>query len=143
MSIVVGHGPWLEALAVLAADRPISQQEIEILEMHANDPSLRDEIVHGLSRQQGLFEQECWEKECRRELGAYPRDGAMRQLVSDVLVERLAGLPRAKFTVALNKLREERTSETEPEVRIALGLARISAQLARIRMVRVGDQLFE
>jgi hypothetical protein len=61
----------------------------------------------------------------------------MRQLVSDVLAERLAGLPRAEFVVALDKLREERASEMEPEIRIALGLARINAQLARVHTTPV------
>jgi hypothetical protein len=143
LSIVVGQGPWLEALAVLAADRPIAPQEIEILERHANDPSLRDEIVHALSRQAGLFDQECWKTTCSRELGAYPGDGGMRQLVSDVLAERLAALPHAEFIVALDKLREERASDTEPEVRIALSLVRINAQLARVRTIPTGSQLFE
>ena len=143
LSIVVGHGPWLEALAVLAADRRISQQEIKILERHANDPSLRDEIIHALSRQPGLLDQECWKAICGRELGTYPSDGAMRQLVSDVLAERMAALPHAEFVVAIGNLREERAFETEPEIRIALGLVRINAQLARVRTTPAGSRLFE
>jgi hypothetical protein len=143
MSIVVGYGPWLEALAVLAADRPISHQEIEILEMHGNDPSLRYEIIHALARQPGLLDPECWKTKCGRELGALAKDGAMRQLVLDVLAERLAALPRAEFVVALDKLREERASEMEPEIRIALGLARINAQSARVHTTPVGSELFE
>lgn len=143
MSIVVGHGPWLEALAVLAADRMISQQEIEILESHAGDPSVSREIIHALAHQPGFIDQECWKTTCGQVLGRYPSDGAMRQLASDVLAERLAGLPRAEFTLALGELQKERASETDPEVRIALGLARINAQLSRVRTIRVGDQLFE
>ena len=143
LSIVVGYGPWLEALAVVATQRPISQQEIVLLEMHANDPSLRDLIVRGLALQPGLFGHECWKAKCGPELGGFPTDGAMRQLAADILAERLANLPRAEFNLALEKLREERTSEIEPEVRIALGLARINAQEARIHTTPIGNQLFE
>lgn len=143
MSIVVGHGPWLEALAVLSADRPISQQEIEILERHANDPSIHDEIVRALARQEGFLDEECWKTVCGRQLHAYPGDGAMRQLVSDVLSQRLAALPRSEFNVALDRLQVERASETEPEVRIALGRTRINAQMARVHTTPVGNSLFE
>ena len=143
MSIVVGHGPWLEALAVLAADRSISQHEVEILEEHADDPSLRSQIVHALARQPRLFDEECWKTKCGRELGSSPRDGAMRQLISDILSERLASIPRGDFIIALERLQEERASETEPEIRIALSLARINSQLARVRTIPTGSQLFE
>jgi hypothetical protein len=143
MSIIVGHGPWLEALAVLAADRQISKEEIEILEAHANDPSLRTEIIHALAHQDGLFSKACWKTDCSHELAAYPNNGALRQIASDVLAERLAALPWTEFVMALKKLRDERLSEPEPEVRIALGLTRINAQLSRIRTIRVGDELFE
>jgi hypothetical protein len=143
MSIVVGHGPWLDALAVLAANRQVSSQEIEILEAHANDPSLRSEIIRALVHQQGLFSDTCWKTSCGRDLAAYPDNGTLRTLASDVIAERLAALPRIEFLSALAKLGAERAGETEPEVRIALGLTRINAQLARVRTIRVGDRLFE
>jgi hypothetical protein len=52
-------------------------------------------------------------------------------------------LPRGEFLAALEQLRKERASESEPEVRIALGLATINAQLARVRTTPIGSQLFE
>jgi hypothetical protein len=143
LSIVVGHGPWLEALAVLGMDRPLTPQAIKILENHANDPSLRDVIFRALVRQPPWLSQECWKTNCSRMLKAFPEDGAKRQLASDLLAEKLASLPRGEFLAALEQLRKERASESEPEVRIALGLATINAQLARVRTTPIGSQLFE
>jgi len=143
MSIVVGYGPWLEALAVLGADRPLAREAIGVLEKHANDPTLRDVIVRALARQPALLDQQCWKTSCSRMLKAFPKDGAKRQLASDILAEELASLPRGEFLAALEGLRKEQASETEPEVRIALGLATINAQLARVRTTPVGSQLFE
>jgi|SRR5712692_6466570 len=60
LSIVVGYGPWLEALAVLGADRPLAREAIEVLEKHANNPTLRDVIVRALARQPALLSQQCW-----------------------------------------------------------------------------------
>jgi hypothetical protein len=111
LSIVVGHGPWLEALAVLGQDRPLGAEPIEILEKHANDPSLHDAIVRALARQPTVFEKECWQTSCGRMLNAFPNDAAERQLASDVLAERLANLPRGEFLGALDGLRREREVE--------------------------------
>jgi hypothetical protein len=143
MSIVVGHGPWLEALAVLGANRTLTQVAVEILEKHANDPSLRDVIVHALVRQPAWRGRGCWKTGCSRILEALSDDAVKRRLVSDLLSEELADLPRAEFIKALDELRKERESEIEPEIRIALGLATINAQLARLRTMPVGRQLFE
>lgn len=143
LSIVVSHGPWLEALAVLGADRPLTPQAIKILENHANDPSLRDIVLRALVRQPPWLSQQCWKTSCSRMLKAFPEDGTKRQLASDLLAEKLASLPRSEFLVALEQLRSERASESEPEVRIALGLAATNAQLARVRTTPVGSQLFE
>jgi hypothetical protein len=143
LSIVVGHGPWLEGLAVLGADRPLTPEAIKILESHANDPSLRDVIFRALVRQPPWLSQQCWKTGCSRMLKAFPEDGEKRQLASDLLAEKLASLPRGEFVVALDQLRKERAGESEPEVRIALGLATINAQLARVRTTPVGSQLFE
>jgi hypothetical protein len=52
-------------------------------------------------------------------------------------------LPRNEFLAALEELRKERASETEPEVRAALGLATINAQWARVRTTPVGSRLFQ
>jgi hypothetical protein len=128
---------------VLGADRPLTPQAIEILESHANDPSLRDVIFRALVRQPPWLSQQCWKTSCSRMLKAFPKDGAKRQLASDLLAEKLASLPRSEFLVALEQLRRERASESEPEVRIALGFATINAQLARVRTTPVGSQLFE
>jgi hypothetical protein len=143
MSIVVGYGPWLEALAVIGAERPLSPQAISILESHANDPTLREIIFRALLHQPAWNNQQCWKASCNATLKAFPENAVRRQLTSDLLAEKLSTLPRGAFLPALEELRKERASETEPEVRIALGLATINAQLARVRTTPVGSQLFE
>lgn len=143
LSIVVGHGPWLEALAVLGLSRTLPQDAIRVLESHANDPSLHDTVVRAIANQPAWLDEECWKTRCSGILGAFPRDGARRQLISDVLSERLARLPRNEFLIVLEKLRMERASEMEPEVRIAITLSTINAQLARVRTIPIGSRLFE
>jgi hypothetical protein len=66
-----------------------------------------------------------------------------RQLIADLLTGELADLPRAEFIKVLDDLRKERKSEIEPEIRIALGLVIINAQLARVHTTQVGHQLFD
>lgn len=143
MSIVVGYGPWLEALAVIATQRGVPPNAIEILERHAVDPTHREVIVRALVRQPGQHGQRCWQTSCGQILKAFPTDGARRQLAADVLSERLANLPRNEFLIALEKLRQEQLAESEPEIRIALGLAAVNAQLARVRTVVTSRALFQ
>ena len=143
LAIVVGHEPWLGALAILGARKSLPRDAIEVLEKHANDPTLHDDIVRALARQSEFLNYQCWKNSCSRMLKAFPEDDAQRQLASDILAEDLAGLSRDEFLAALESIRKERASETEPEVRIALGLAATNAQLARVRRTPVGSELFE
>jgi hypothetical protein len=143
MSIVVGYGPWLHALAVIATQRDVPPNAIEVLERHAVDPTHHDVIVRALVRQPGRLGDRCWEARCGRILKAFPTDSAKRQLAADVLSERLAALPRSEFLAALEKLRKERDAESEPEIRIALGVATVNAQLARVRTPSTGSALFQ
>ena len=143
ISIVVGYGPWLEALAVLGTGRSLPSDAINVLEAHAGDPTLHDVIVRALVRQMAPVRRQCWKSSCSRVLEAFPQDAAQRQLAADLMAEQLAALPRNEFVTALERLRSERAAEVEPEVRIALGLAAINAQLARVRIKPAGDKLFE
>jgi hypothetical protein len=143
LSIVVGYGPWLTALAIVGAGRPLTQKAITILEEHADDPSLHELIIRALARQPTEPGQQCWKSGCARVLKSFPEDAARRRLISDLLAERLAAVPRGEFLAALERLRKERMSEIEPEIRIALGLTAINAQLARVRTIPIGDQLFD
>jgi hypothetical protein len=143
MSIVVGHGPWLEALAVLGVNRTLTQDAVQVLERHANDPTFRDVIVRALVHQPAWQGRDCWKTSCSRVMEAFPDDAVKRQLIADLLTGELAGLPRAEFIKALDELRKERESEIEPEIRIALGLVTINAQLARVHTTPVGRKLFE
>jgi hypothetical protein len=142
MAIVVGHGPWIEALAVAGANRPLPTESIRVLEDHANDPLFREPIVRALVHQPKWLKQQCWENSCSRVFAAFAGDSTSRQLASDVLAEQLASLPRAEFLVALERLRKDRETEIEPEIRIALGLTAINAQIDRVREPRVGSELF-
>ena len=72
LSIVVGHGPWLEALAVLGAQRTLPPEAVEILEKHAIDPSLHTEIVRALTRQPAFLNGNCSNSDCARMLGVFP-----------------------------------------------------------------------
>jgi len=143
MSIVVGYGPWLHALAVIATQRVVPPNAIEVLERHAVDPTHHDTIVRALVRQPGKVGDKCWQTSCRQLLKAFPTDWPRRQLAADLLSERLANLPRDEFLGALEKLRKERDAESEPEIRIVLGLASVGAQLARVRTVATGSALFQ
>jgi hypothetical protein len=143
LSIVVGHGPWLEALALLGTNRILPREILKILEAHASDPSVHDDIARALAHQPELLGEPCVPFSCDRMLRAFPKDASQRQLASDVLAEKLAVIPRKEFLDILQKLRSERASEIEPEVRIALGLTIINAQLARVRTTNVDSQLFQ
>jgi len=143
MSIVIDHGPWLEALAVVGVNRTLTQDAVGVLERHADDPTFRDVIVRALVHQTAWHGWNCWKTSCGRILEASPDNAAKRQLVSDLLTEELAGVPRAEFVKAMDELRKERETEIEPEIRIALGLVMINAQLARVHTTPVGSQLFE
>lgn len=138
ISIVVGYGPWLEALSAIGAQRALTPQAIVILERHAEDPALRGAIVRALARQERYQSIDFVPL-----LRSYPKDGAKRALTVDVLAERLATLPRAQFLPILQKIRQERSATIEPEIRIALGLLAINSQWARVRTTSYGDWQFE
>lgn len=142
LSVVVGHGPWLTALAAIGADRVLPADAVGILRQHARDPSVRDQILRALARQPPS-EQPCWQTSCRSQLRRFVSDAEGRWLTAEELAERLAMVPRSDFTAALQRLRVERGAETEPEIRIALGQMVIDAQIARVRTLPVGRSLFE
>jgi hypothetical protein len=138
ISIIVGYGPWLEALSAVGALRALTPQAIVILERHAEDPALRGPIVRALAHQERYQSIDFVPL-----LRSYPKDSAKRALTVDILAERLATLPREQFLPILQKIRQERSATIEPEIRIALGLLAINAQLARVRTTSYGDWQFE
>ena len=143
MTIVVGYGPWIYALAVLGTQRALPPKAIEVLESHSNNPIYHDVIVRALIRQPAWRDKLCWKNNCSLIFKDYQKDAAKRQLTSDLLAEKLSILPQNDFQLALKEIRKERAIEIEPEVRIALGLAIVNARLARVRTAEFGIQLFE
>jgi hypothetical protein len=138
ISIVVGYGPWLAALSAIGAQRALTPEAIDILEQHAEDPSLRGTIVRALAHQERYQSIDFVPL-----LRSFPKEGAKRALTVDVLSERLGALPREQFLPVLQKIRQERSTSIEPEIRIALGQLAINSQLARVRTPSYGDWLFE
>ncbi|MPZ44223.1 MAG: hypothetical protein GEV05_12615 [Betaproteobacteria bacterium] len=144
MAIVVGPGPWLEGLAIVGTRRRLPPDAVAVLERHSTDPAFRDVIIRALSQQPAWdIARQCWTNTCSQVLKAYDRDSAKRKLASDLLAEGLAALPRDQLLDALKSLDRERSSESEPEIRIAIGSARIAAQVARVRTTPIERRLFE
>lgn len=142
LAIIIGYGPWLEALAVLGTLKHLSPEAIEILEARASDPALRDTIISALSNQPKWANQTCWKSSCIKMLKSISQDSNKRQLATRIMAENLSKLTHADFLTALKALEEERAAEIEPEIRIALGSLRITSQLARVRTIPIGSRLF-
>ncbi|MCC8985531.1 MAG: caspase family protein [Nitrospira sp.] len=136
ITIMVGYGPWLKALADLGTQRPLSADAINVLESRASDPALNETIVRALSAQTKWSEIQCWENNCSKFLMEFARDSSMRELATNVLAANLARLPYVEFQKALKALNDERVEENEVEIRVSLGLIRVNSQLSRIRHQR-------
>jgi hypothetical protein len=110
----------------MASPRDASPGVDSVTVLLGGDPTDRDVIVRALVRQPGQLGDRCWQTSCGQNLKAFPSDWASRQLAADVLSERLANLPRNEFLAALEKLRQERDAESDPEIRIAFAWSRKS-----------------
>ena len=143
VAVVVGYGPWLEALAVLGNHRTLPLDAIATLKARANGPTMEQIVVQALSKQPGFAKQTCWTSSCAKLFKAFGHDSTKRRLTVNLQAENLAKLPHLEFLAALKTLESERALEAEPEIRIALGMTRVAAQLARVRTVLIGSQLFE
>lgn len=143
LQIVVGPGPWLYALAILGSQRELPTEAVNVLEQHAADPALRDVIVRALLHQPAWLAHRCWEVGCRRVLADHERLSAQRGLMVDIVAEALGKVPRVVFLQAMQALDAERQREREPELRIALGQIRVTAQQARVRLSRLDGMAFE
>jgi hypothetical protein len=131
LQIVVGPGPWLYALAVLGTHRTLPDAAVAVLEKHAANPGLRAAIARALLNQTVWRSYRCWETGCRDVLVAQVQDAERRSLLVGVIVEALGRISLPQFQQAMQRLDDERRSEIEPEVRIALGRIRVEARAAR------------
>ena len=142
MTIVVGPGPWVAALAVFGSNRQLGTEEVAVLRAHLANPALRDVIVPALVRQEreapadtiiGLWE---------RRLAALATDSRSRGTEQAIMAGYLAARPWPEFTRLLEQLRKKRAESQEPELRIALGAIVVDALIARSRVLPRGAQLF-
>jgi hypothetical protein len=142
MSIVVGRGPWLAALAQYGRTRMLPDGDVTVLREHVADPSLRDLIVPALVLQEQTVAQSQLESSWGRRLAVLSRDSRGRNIEQAIIVGELVRRPWSEFENLLNQLREARTNSEEPELRMALGSIIIEAQIARCHATPRGAQLF-
>lgn len=142
MTIVVGPGPWVAALAVFGSNRQLGTEEVAVLRAHVANPALRDVIVPALVRQEreapadtiiGLWE---------RRLVALATDSRSRGTEQAIMAGYLAARPWPEFTRLVEQLRKKRAESQEPELRVALGTIVVDALIARSRVSPRGAQLF-
>ncbi|KRE12673.1 hypothetical protein ASE66_19420 [Bosea sp. Root483D1] len=142
MTIVVGPGPWIAALAVFGSNRQLGAGEVAILRAHASNPALRDMIMRALVRQEKEEPADTIVGSWQRRLSALATDARSRDTEQAIMVGYLAARPWPEFTRLVEQLRKERGDSQEPELRIALGAIVVNALVARSRVSPRGAQLF-
>lgn len=135
LQIVVGRGPWLDALARIGVHAQLPEDMVAVLQRHASDPALREGIVRALRHQPSTNGSGCWASRCGGLLRQHAHDAVARALQADILALQVSQLPRTEFLQALAVLDTERRRELEPEVRIELGRIRMEAQRQRVHSV--------
>ena len=143
LEIVVGPGPWLQALAALGTRRDLPRDGVAVLEAHGLDDAVKKTVWRALARQSSWKNPACFQGACAGYLTRFALHGERRQLVVRVLAEQLGALPRKDFEDALARLASERLAETEPEIRIAIGQIRVLAEQVRVRTPELGAEFVE
>lgn len=133
ITIVVGAGPWLLALAEFGRTRSLSKEDVAILREHVVNPYLRDLIVPALLFQDLLIPIDSGVSSWIDRLAALTTDARARDVEQAIMVADLAVRTRSQFDVILEELRRARDMSQEPELRIALGTLIIESQIARAR----------
>lgn len=142
MTIVVGPGPWVAALAVFGSNRQLGTEEVAILRAHVANPALRDLIVPALVRQEQEAPLDTVVGLWVHRLVALVTDSRGRGIEQAIMAGYLAALPRIEFTHLVEQLRKKRAESQEPELRIALGEIFVDALIARSKVLPRGVQLF-
>ncbi|WP_244563884.1 hypothetical protein [Ensifer aridi] len=133
MTIVVGSGPWLVALAEYGRTRELPAHDVELLREHVADPALRDLLVPALVRQEGVEPVKTAVGSWVARLAALRLDARARGVEQAIIASALAARPRTAFDLLLERLRTARADTREPELRIALGAIIVEAQIGRAR----------
>jgi hypothetical protein len=143
MTIVIGYGPWLAALAQFGQTRTLDQRDADLLRAHLPDPALRALIVPALEAQEAQGEAQDVPEQWAEELSGFPTRADLRAYRQSIMTAKLAALPRPVFLQAITRLRRLRDKEREPEVRIALGGIIADAPYWRVRPPEAGQALFD
>ena len=143
MAIISDRGLWVAALAAIGGKRQLPPSAIGILLGRAADPNLRDDVVKALAAQPSEYPFDVTTADLRRPLAQLAKDSERRNLLEEVMAQRLARVPRPVFLETVNRIRRARAKEEEPEVRIALGHLVIDATLIRGRTPKPGENLLD
>ena len=143
MTIVVGYGPWVAALALCGQNRLLPDEDIKVLRAQLRDPGLRDLIIPALAFQEPFAADGDPVENWVRELSAVPRDSFERHLRQSIITIRLAALPRREFEEVIRRLDAARSKLEEPEVRIAIGTVIADSLFHRVRTAPVAGSLFQ
>lgn len=141
MTIVVGPGPWVAALAVFGQTRKLPEPDVKILREHLNDPALTDAVIKAMIVQERNDGSKEWVAKWVRELKGLPRDVGARRLRQQLTSRLVSALPRSQFLSALSLIRAARNREMEPEARIAMGAILADAAYQRVSMPSRGAGL--
>ncbi|MGO7543279.1 caspase family protein [Rhizobium ruizarguesonis] len=133
VTIVVGAGPWLVALAEFGRTRKLSSEDIAVLRRHVANPNLREFIAPALLYQEHQIESDNPVPSWTERFAALRTDARGRDVEQAIFVADLAIRPRSQFDVLLDELRRARSDTQEPELRISLGVLIVESQIARTK----------
>ncbi|WP_445222881.1 caspase family protein (plasmid) [Bradyrhizobium sp. Pa8] len=142
MTIVVGPGPWVAALAVFGSNRQLGAEDVAILRAHVANPAQRDVIVPALVRQEREAPADALVELWEHRLVMLVTNSRSRNTEQAIMVGYLAARPWPEFTRLVAQLRMKRAASQEPELRIALGSIVVEALIARSKVPSRGAQLF-
>lgn len=131
MTILVGRGPWVLALAEYAQNRILPDADVAILRKHLTDPALRHVVIKALVKQERMRVPNAsftsWIDRLRE-----ARTARERSMWQNIVSQDLGSMPRSAYLAAIKTIRASRDEEREPEIRIALGMVLAEAALLRI-----------
>lgn len=141
LTILVGPGPWVDALAQFGQNRPLPDADVAVLREHSADPFLRRTATRALVEQERLrrpdASTELWTDHLFKS-----RTARERTMWENMISEALASIPRQDFLAAMESIRTNRARQREPEIRISFGTILAEAPMLRVGRPQnlVGDQ---
>jgi hypothetical protein len=128
--VVGGIEPWAWALAGFGQNRKLPPAATELLSRTGAVLQSKEDIAKALANQVDPAAQ-CKDALCVGPLINIPVDSSRRDIEADLLAIAIGRLPRDKFEAAVSELSKRRTSEIEPEARMALGRVISEARIRR------------